>query len=213
MRSLNESVFMWQSRALMEEICTLGSSAVAVYAAMTYWESRAPAGYKDKFQVSLDDIARIAGASRSTVSRILAELIAGGFVVQKTGRNGGKTNSRNVYFLPSASSVTMTPSSVTMTNTRVGHHDTTFGHHDQHACWSPRPTSKEKESKKDRGPQGSPTLSYKEENKNKASGAEQIRGALTVPDLSAEKGEEDRQKNAAEVRARITALENILASE
>jgi|GEM_PF-5711009 len=101
-----EGPWLWMTHEAFEQASKLGGHAVAVYSALAYFESRASAEYKHRFMVSLEELAKAAGFSRTTVCQAIQKLKDAGLIETVSGANKKHLKVRNVYRILSVSSST-----------------------------------------------------------------------------------------------------------
>lgn len=93
----DEGPWLWIARDGFERASELSGYCVAVYAALAYFESRASAEYKQRFMVSLDDLAERSGFSRRKVSSTIKQLKDAGLINTVSGSNKKQFKVRNAY--------------------------------------------------------------------------------------------------------------------
>jgi hypothetical protein len=167
-----EGPWLWMTHEAFEQASKLGGHAVAVYSALAYFESRASADYKDRFMVSLEDLAKAAGFSRTTVCEAVGKLKNAGLIETVSGTNKKQIKVRNAYRILSVSSST------------AGEQRSTAGERplstrgERHLSTAGGRLIKNKNSYS-AGPQGPAAVTNKEEDKNSYSAGPQGPAAVT----------------------------------
>jgi hypothetical protein len=178
-RTTKDGPFGWFNHETLLGVAALGGERVAVYIALCHFESR-DIEKKESFSASREQLAKVAGVGVRTVTRCLSDLIKGGFVAVRSGRNLHEIHSRNRYTLQSASRATEAHLNGPEWPINMGQSGPTNGPERPDPCGPERPTIK-KERNIEPGP-SRPRDSIEEEKKASHENMSGLRPANSQPE-------------------------------
>jgi hypothetical protein len=178
-RTTKDGPFGWFNHETLLGVAALGGERVAVYIALCHFESR-DMEKGESFSASREQLAKVAGVGVRTVTRCLSDLIDGGFLAVRSGRNSRAIQSCNRYTLQSYSRAREAHLSGPERPIKVGQRGAACGPERRDPCGPERPTLK-KERNIEPGP-SRPRDSIEEEKKASHENMSGLRPANSQPE-------------------------------